>query len=186
MSVQLVKPSLDRLPAYLAALQRGFSADTVRGRVAAEEEIVRIEADAAAFVDSLDDPEARGAPIKMPDGTTKPRLPGFRRWIWDDDFCGNINFRWQPGTPALPPHVLGHVGYAVVPWKQSMGYAKAGLKLILPEARVLGLPYIEITTDPENQASQRVIEACGGWLVERFQKLDIYGGHEGLRYRIDL
>jgi len=35
--------------------------------------------------------------------------------MWDGEFCGQIAFRWQPGTEALPPHCLGHVGYSVVP-----------------------------------------------------------------------
>jgi len=41
--------------------------------------------------------------------------------MWDDEFAGSIGFRWQPGTSALPPHCLGHIGYAVVPWKQGRG-----------------------------------------------------------------
>ena len=74
-----------------------------------------IAADPAAFVASLDDPEARGGPITLPDGSTVKRLPGYRRWMWDDGFCGSMNFRWQPGTSDLPEYVLGHLGYAVVP-----------------------------------------------------------------------
>lgn len=33
---------------------------------------------------------------------------------------------------------------------------------LLPETRALGLPYVEITTDADNIASRRVIEANGG------------------------
>jgi predicted acetyltransferase len=113
------------------------------------------------------------------------RLPGFRRWMWDGEFCGLIGLRWQPGTVELPPHVLGHIGYAVVPWKQRLGYATRALRLLLPEARQLGLPYVEITTDADNVASQRVIEANGGRLVERFGKAAMYGGTESLRFRIE-
>ncbi len=49
-----------------------------------------------------------------------------------------------------------------------------------------GLAYVEITTDPDNAASQRVIEANGGALVERFTKPPQFGSKPGLRYRIDL
>jgi hypothetical protein len=49
--------------------------------------------DAAAFVASLGDPEARGGPITRPDGWQLARLPGHSRWIWDGEFCGSINFR---------------------------------------------------------------------------------------------
>ena len=90
------------------------------------------------------------------------------------------------GHADLPPHCLGHIGYAVVPWKQGKGHATNGLRLLLPEARSVGLPYVEITTDPDNIASQRVIEANGGELVERFTKPPQFGSKPGLRYRIIL
>jgi predicted acetyltransferase len=86
----------------------------------------------------------------------------------------------------LPAHVLGHIGYAVVPWKAGRGYAKHALKLILEHARAEGLRYVEITTDPDNVASRRVIEVNGGVLVERFQTPAQYGGTDALRFRIAL
>jgi predicted acetyltransferase len=49
-----------------------------------------------------------------------------------------------------------------------------------------GLRYVEITTDPDNMPSQRVIEANGGVLVERFTRPASLGGTPGLRYRIAL
>lgn len=120
----------------------------------------------------------------LPDGTAVNRLPGFRRWMWDGEFCGSIGLRWQHGTNALPPYCLGHVGYGVVPWKEGRGYAKAALAQLLPEAREVGLTVVEITTDPDNIASQRVIQANGGVLVEQFIKPAHYGSKPGLRYRI--
>ncbi|WP_293900075.1 GNAT family N-acetyltransferase [Phenylobacterium sp.] len=185
-AVELRKASLDGLPQYVDALKRGWSPDNVRGRLGADEQLARIAEDAAAFVASQDDPEGRGAPIILPDGTKVVRLPGYYRWIWDGQFCGTVGFRWQPGTPDLPPHVLGHIGYGVVPWRQGRGYATAALALALPDARARGLPYVELTTDPDNVASQRVIEANGGVLVDRFRKPAAYGEAEGLRYRIAL
>jgi predicted acetyltransferase len=109
----------------------------------------------------MEDREAKGAPVTLPDGSTVARIPGFRRWLWDGEFCGSIGMRWQQGTAELPPHCLGHVGYAVVPWKHGKGYATAALRALLPEAKSIGLPYVEVTTDPDNIASQRVIEANG-------------------------
>jgi len=186
MTIALIAPSLDRLPGFADALRRGWSPDTVRKDAAAREQLERIAQDPAGFVAGLDDPEASGGPTALPDGSTVPRLPGFHRWLWDGEFCGSVNFRWQPGTAALPPHVLGHIGYSVVPWKQGRGYATRGLALLLPEARAHGLSYVELTTDPDNLASQRVILANGGRLVERFRKAEAYGGAESLRWRIDL
>jgi len=183
--MKLVTPGWEHLASYVAALERGWSADTQRPQ-AAEEELARIRIDASAFLASMDDREAEGPPVTLPDGSQVPRLPGFRRWMWDGEFCGSINLRWQPGTTELPPHCLGHIGYAVVPWKQGRGHAKAALRAILDEARVTGLPFVEITTSEDNVASQRVIIANGGQLVERFEKPAQFGGAPSLRYRIAL
>jgi predicted acetyltransferase len=91
----------------------------------------------------------------------------------------------------LPAYVLGHIGYAVVPWKRNRGYATAALRLLLADLRAEGLParglsHVDLTTDPGNPASQRVITANGGRLVERFAKDAVYGGGKTFRYRIEL
>jgi predicted acetyltransferase len=57
---------------------------------------------------------------------------------------------------------------------------------MLPEVKAIGLPYVEITTDPNNIASQRVIAANGGVLIERFTKPPQFGSKPGLRFRISL
>lgn len=58
--------------------------------------------------------------------------------------------------------------------------------MILPDARAQGLRWIDLTTDPANLPSQKVITANGGVLLERFIKPAIFGGAEGLRFRIPL
>ena len=184
--MELVRPSLPYLPWYVDELRRGWSPDNIRGATAAAEELEQIERDPVKFVEGLTDPEAKGAPISLPDGSRAPRLPGFRLWIWDEEFCGSIGLRWQSGTPELPSYCLGHVGYTVVPWKEGRGYATRALALVLPLAKERGLPYIELTTDPENLPSQRVILANGGVLHGRFQMSQQYGGAESLRFRIPL
>jgi predicted acetyltransferase len=185
-AMKVVWPSLEYLPSYVAALERGWSPDNVRGQIAAQEELARIAADAHAFLASLVDREAAGDPITLLDGTKVSRLPGYRRWLWDGEFCGSIGFRWQRGTEALPPHCLGHIGYAVVPWKRGRGYATRALGQILREAKAEGLRYVEITTQPDNVASQRVITANGGVLVEEFVTPPALGGKRELRYRVNI
>lgn len=184
--MKLVWPSREYLPSYIAALERGWSPDSVRGAVATREELERIDANSEAFLASLVDKEGAGGPIALPDGTTVPRLPGYRRWLWDGEFCGSIGLRWQHGTEALPPHCLGHIGYAVVPWKQGRGYATRALREVLREAKAEGLRYVEITTAPDNVASQRVIQTNGGVFVEEFLTPPALGGRRELRYRVDL
>lgn len=179
-------PSQQYLPSYVAALERGWSPDSLRGRVAALEELARIGADAEAFVKSLVDKEAAGDPVTLPDGTTAPRLPGYRRWMWDGEFCGSIGLRWQRWTEALPPYCLGHIGYAVVPWKRRRGYATRALRELLREAKAEGLRFVEITTDPDNVASQRVVEANGGVIVEVFVTPSYLGAERKFRYRVQL
>jgi predicted acetyltransferase len=183
--LDLVRPSLRFLAGYIEALERGWSADSARADTASKEELAMIAADRDHFLSTQANREPQGETVTLPDGSKVPRLPGYRRWLWDGEFCGLINLRWQPGSHALPPHCLGHIGYAVVPWKQRRGYATAALRQFLPCAKE-GLSYVEITTDPQNLASQRVIEANGGVLCERFVKPPQFGSTPGLRYRIAL
>lgn len=101
--MQLVRPTEDHLSSYVAALEGGWSPNNERGLAATLEELALIRADAPSFVRSLDHRNASGAQVTMPDGSTVPRLPGFRLWMWDGEFAGSIGFRWQQGTTALPP-----------------------------------------------------------------------------------
>ena len=183
--MQLVTPSREHLDSFVAALHRGWSPSTehdVSGEVLAE-----IAKDPDAFLAQADDRDPQGRTVTLPDGSVVPRIPGFTRWMWDGEFCGGINARWQHGTTELPPTCLGHIGYSVVPWKRRRGYATKALALMLDELSLdTDLPFVEITTDPDNLGSQRVIEANGGVLVERFDKGSAYGHGEGLRYTIAL
>lgn len=184
--LELVWPAHEYLDSYHRALVRGWSPDNVRGETARLEELRAIEADADGFLGRLVDREAVGAPISLPDGTEVPRLPGYRKWMWAGELVGTIGFRWQPGTSNLPPYVLGHIGYAVVPWMRGRGHATEALRLLLPDARAEGLPHVDLTVEPDNRPSRRVIEANGGILVEAFTAPAAYGHKHGLRYRIAL
>lgn len=183
--MNLVRPALPYILGYSDALRRGWSPDNTRAAAAAEE-LRMIADDAVGFLEGLTDPDAKGPSITLPDGSQVPRLPGFRLWMWDGEFCGSIGFRWQSGTSELPPHCLGHIGYAVVPWKRGRGYATQALAMLLPMARERGLAHVDLTTDPENIPSQRVIVANKGVLQGRFRKTPHYGNAEGLLYRIYL
>ena len=179
----LVKPAHEHLASYLDAFERGYGGGNVGS---ADEVLAKIEQSPEAFFEQFDDPEALAGPVRLPDGSLVPRIPGLGRWMWDGEFCGSIGLRWQPGTTALPPTCLGHIGYDVVPWKRRRGYATAALAQMLPAARANGLPFVELVTDIDNAASQRVIRANGGVLVERFEKRPANGGGQAFRFRIDL
>src|SRR4029453_9801855 len=172
--MELVWPAEEYLDSYLDALTRGFAHDNVRGLAASAEEIEQIHDDPQRFVESRVAPEGKGPPITLPNGMVIKRLPGYRRRRWDGEFAGSIGFRWQPGTVELPSYVLGHMGYSVPLWKQGRGYATEALRQLLPDAKARGLPYVVLTTDPDNVASQRVILKNGGVLVEEFNKGPAY------------
>ncbi|MDP1632123.1 MAG: GNAT family N-acetyltransferase [Caulobacter sp.] len=183
----LVTPARDHLPAFVAALERGWSPDTTAGgEVTRQALLTRIAEEADAVLAGMDDPKGRAGDVRLPDGSMVPRLPGFTRWLWADGFCGSINFRWQAGTEALPPHCLGHVGYSVLPWERGKGHATAALGLLLPLAHGSGLRWIDLETDPANVASHRVIVANGGRLTGPITRPAAYGGGEGLMWRIAL
>jgi predicted acetyltransferase len=146
------------------------------------EHLAAIRANPAAFIASL---LSQTGSVKLPDGTEIPKLPSRLRWLWDGDFCGQIGLWWQPGTDDVPSYVLGHVGYAVVPWKRGRGYATEALRRMLEVARGVGLNRLEITADKGNIASCKVIEANGGRFVEEFVQPS-YGEEVRLRYAIDL
>ena len=184
-ALRLLWPAIEYLPSYIHALEQGWSPDNTRPE-AGREELARIRENPERFVAEQVDREARGGPIVLPDGSRVERLPGYKLWMWDGEFAGLVGFRWRPGTTELPPTCLGHVGYTVVPWKRRRGYATQALAMALDEVRKEGLPFIEVTTDEDNIASQRVIEANGGSVVERFRKVAAYGGGLALRYRVSL
>jgi len=178
--MQLIVPAMDRLSSYVAALETGWSPNNVRN--VSEEQLAAIRENPVAFIAGL---TMQGGTITLPDGTAVPKLPFIARWMWDGEFCGSISLRWQEGTDRLPSHVIGHIGYAVVPWKRGRGYATEALRQMLIEARKVGLGSVEITTDPDNATSQRVITRNGGRLVDTFVN-EHYGSEPHLRYVVEL
>jgi len=180
---ELVWPASTHLASYVHALEQGWSPDNLRPQTALDE-LARIAADPTGFIAEQVDRDGSGPRVTLPDGSMVRRLPGYKLWMWDGEFCGVVGFRWQPGTSELPAHILGHIGFSVVPWKRRRGCATRALALLLPYVREEGLSHVELTTDPGNVASQRVIAANGGTLVERFTKPAFFGGAEGLRFRI--
>jgi predicted acetyltransferase len=182
--VILVTPATEYLASYVAALQRGYSPSTHED--VSKKHLAKIRENATRFLLLHDDRQAEGDPVSLPDGSFVPRLPGIARWMWDGEFCGSISLRWQPGTEELPPWCLGHIGYSVVPWKRRRGYATNALRLMLVEARKENLRHVELVTDVDNVASQRVITANGGVFIEQFDKGAAHGNSDGLRYRMIL
>jgi len=178
MMLRLIVPDLAYLPGYAAALEAGWSPSTTHD--VSGEQLAVLRRDPAALIDGL---TRQDGSIKMADGTIVSRLPNRVFWLDDGEFCGSINLRFARGTEELPPHVHGHVGYAVVPWKRRRGYATDALRLMLPVARECGLKRLQITCDDDNEASRRVIVANGGVLDGRYADEN---GKTKLKFLIDL
>jgi predicted acetyltransferase len=187
-NIQLSWPHLDYLPSYILALESGWSPNNVRPE-ARFDELASIQQDAAKFVAGLVDLDAKGGDIMLPDGSSVPKLPGYRKWLVDQatkTFIGSYGFRWVKGSNELPPYCLGHIGYAIVEPYRGHGFATLGLKMLLQEAPEQGLSYVYIHCLPNNVASKRVIEKSGGQYLGVFITTPGYGSVEELKYRIDL
>ena len=186
--MQLIKPTPTHISSYINALRQGWH-DLPKGSTDQhiENKITQIRTDTRQFLSLFDDPGARALPYLLPDQTVAYAVPSLRRWIWDEttnEYCGTISLRWQNGTTELPHHLMGHVGYTVVPWLRNKGYASFALSEILKLANQQGLPFTHIVTDIDNLASIRVIEKNGGTLVETFTKPPMHGAGPALRYQI--
>src|SRR5205814_1291876 len=95
--MQLVRPGPEHLASYVAALERGWSADNERGVEAAREELSRIHADAAAFLASMEDRDAKGPPITLPDNIPSQRVIEANGGILVEHFIKPQQFGCKPG-----------------------------------------------------------------------------------------
>jgi predicted acetyltransferase len=194
MPTQLVVPTTEFLPGYKDALRHGWFPDLDSGNMLCNkihEQLSEIAADAHGFLAKLTVRGADTTPVSVL-GRDYPRVPGFTRWIWDEDFVGCIDLRWITGTAQLPTYCRGHIGFSVVKWKRRRGYAKTALGLMLEQARTAAsLPYVELVTTIRNDFSKRVILANRGRFIEDFDHFAELTGIASLvpdstRFRIDL
>ena len=66
------------------------------------------------------------------------------------------------GTIALHVRETSAVGYWIAPWARNRGLASAAVKILVAWAvGEGGFDHLELTTDPENAASQRVAQKAG-------------------------
>ncbi len=128
------------------------------------------------FVDDVDpkalvDPAAfeaytaRVVGERNPSGTRPGFVPMTTLWWVDGErFLARLAIRHRL-TPALEQSG-GHIGYDVRPTARRQGHATAMLAAALPIARSLGISEALVMCDRTNIASQRVIEANGGQLLD--------------------
>ena len=78
----------------------------------------------------------------------------------------------------------GHIGYDIRPSQRRKGYGTLILKLMLDQARLVGLDRALITCHPDNIASARVIQKNGG--IFQDEVVSSNTGEPLARYWIDL
>ena len=183
--MELIRLEEKHLPEFLAAIKL-VMADADMLHMDVDKLYEEAVSDPERFIREQDDPQGLGADIEMPDGTFVKRLPSIVRHMWDGEICGRIGFRWSPGTTDLPPTCLGHIGYWILPHKRRKGYASKALNLMLDEARKIGLPFVDLTTNPENFSSQGVIKKNGGEFLKQVPLPPQHGEGQIMYWRIAL
>ena len=97
----------------------------------------------------------------LPEGS----VPSSTFWLIDnDEFIGHVNIRHRLNDQL--EIIGGHIGYAIRPGRQAMGYGMQILKLALSRAKALGIDRALVTCNTDNVASRRIIEKNGGELQD--------------------
>jgi predicted acetyltransferase len=182
--MELLAPSPGLLEGYLDAVRRGWMGDRVLFG-SADALLSLADRDRDAVLSRLTDRSADGMRY-FADGSTAPALPSLFRWMWDGHFVGNIDLRWPLAGEELPDDVPGHIGYGTVQWMRGRGYATRALALTLDLARGEGMAEVELVTDVDSIASQRVVERNGGVRGEELTLPGRIGGGRAYRWRIAL
>ncbi|WP_460935299.1 GNAT family N-acetyltransferase [Phycicoccus ginsengisoli] len=86
-------------------------------------------------------------------------------WVDGEEWLGRIQLRQRLNERLLAGG--GHIGYDVAPEHRCRGQATAMLRgMLAVAAGRYGIASALVTCDPDNVASRRVIEACGGVLED--------------------
>jgi predicted acetyltransferase len=109
--------------------------------------------------------------VRLVHRSTSGSLPTSSVDLLDDagDVIGFAQLRHRPSCNAdLAPEAANHIYYQVAELHRGQGYGKALLRLLLDEARRIGLDRARLTVADDNPTSRHIIEDAGGQLVAEF------------------
>lgn len=162
MKTILSIPVLDFMPSYIEALKEGHRCGG--DKVKTPDEIAAITASPQAYLDKLLGPQP--ATFTDEKGQVFERVPDTPVWFMQGNvFIGNAKIRHRL-TPALEASG-GHIGYGIRPAYQGKGHATEMLRQCLVWAREnLKVERVLLSCRADNPASARVMEKCGGQLLD--------------------
>jgi predicted acetyltransferase len=153
---------------FHASFLRAMAAFAAEGRGAADDDSM-IGRDLRTWAQRWEDPEQFAVYVddlraEAREDTPRPALmvPSTTMWWVDgDEWLGRIQLRQRLNERLLDGG--GHIGYDVAPEHRRRGHAAAMLRAMLVlAAKGHGIDRALVTCDPDNVASRKVIEACGG------------------------
>ena len=97
------------------------------------------------------------------------KVPSTTYWLYADTFPVGFGNLRHFLTEALS-NAGGHIGYGIAPQYRGKGYGKELLRLLLIEAKKIGLEKVLITIHSDNIASQKVALANGGVITEKTEE----------------
>ncbi|MFC8502314.1 GNAT family N-acetyltransferase [Pedococcus sp. NPDC057267] len=165
---ELVEPDTRFHASFLRAMA-GFAAE---GRGSDDDDSM-IGRDLRTWASSWADPEGFAAYVEelRAQALADTRRPAYMVpsttlwWVEGEEWLGRIQLRQRLNERLLAGG--GHIGYDVAPQHRRRGHATAMARAMLAIARTrYGIDSALVTCDPDNLASRRVIEACGGALED--------------------
>lgn len=166
MYLKLVKPNKKYLPSVKEAIKEYLSEPSKHEIIVVSK---MIEAAQNNFADYFEETENDRLGINLKEGYVSHSV----FWLVDGDkYIGTFDLRHNL-TPYLK-QIGGHIAYQIRPSEQRKGYACAGLKLCLKEAKKISITKVLLTCKEENTASYAVMHKVmlekGGIETEPFTK----------------
>jgi predicted acetyltransferase len=109
--------------------------------------------------------------MKLVHRSTSGPLPTSSYDLVDDAgrVLGFAQLRHRPScNPDLPPEAANHIYYEIAEPHRGQGHGKTLLRLVLIEARHIGLKRVRLTVTDDNATSRHIVEGAGGQLVGEF------------------